>query len=156
VNAKAQSMATGSLGESGWWVYELWDVEAQSIPGELSGTAYDAVPSTYNLTLESVDTELSGLAVSNTNYNVKRGYLKKYWSENPVHFVTHLGDGADTTITLDYTPAAETAARFTVWQNGVLKTFTTDYTVSGTTLTLGAAPTAGVKTIVRYEFADAC
>jgi len=156
INAKAQSMATGSLGESGYWVYELWDVEAQSIPSELSGTAYDAVPSTYNLTLESVDTEITGLPVSSTNYGVKRGYLKKYWSENPVHIVTHVGDGADVTATLDLVPAAETAAKFTVVQNGVLKAYTTDYTVSGQTLTFVAAPTAGVRSVIRYEFSDAC
>jgi hypothetical protein len=156
LNSRAQSQETATLGQKGWLVTEVWNVEAQGMMGEMSGVAFEPVVTSFNLTVNSVATEPTGLAVSSTNYGVSRGFIKQYWSENPVHFVTHVGDGTDVAVTLPYTPAANSGAKVSLWQNGVAKTYTTDYTVAGTAFTFVAAPTAGMVSIIRYEFTADC
>lgn len=155
-NVQAQSFATGSTGEGGWVVFELFDFEASPNMPALSGTSFEAQPVQYQMSLDEVDTELSGLAVSSANYGVTQGTVKMYWSENPVCYHTHVGDGTDATLTLDYTPAAADGDKIKLWQDGVAKTYTTDYTASGTTFTFGTAPTAGVVSVIRYEFVAGC
>ncbi len=157
INIKAKSFEAGSVGQDKWLVIELWDFQDSSnFLAELSGSSYAAVANTHTLALDETATELSGLAVNSTNYGVTQGSIKFYWSENPVTFHTHVGSAADTTLTLDYTPAANSAAKVKLWQAGVAKAYTTDYTVSGTAFTFVAAPGNGVVSIIKYEFTDAC
>ena len=58
------------------------------------------------------------------------------------------GDGLTVAFTLGDTPMAST---YTVYIAGVLKTETTDYAISGTTLTFVVAPADGALIIVRYN-----
>ena len=59
---------------------------------------------------------------------------------------TATGDGSTT----DYTvTSGVTVDDVLVTENGVLQQPTTDYTVSGTTLTFGTAPASGVKIVIR-------
>lgn len=157
ININAKAFDSGVVGQKGWLVIELWDYQDSSnLLDAISGVSYAPVPNTHSLSLDEVSTEISGLAVSSTNYGVTQGTIKWYWSENPVHYHTHLGDGLDTTLTLNYTPAASNGNKIKLWQNGTAKTYTTHYTASGTTLTFVAAPTAGMVSIIKYEFTDAC
>lgn len=155
-NVRAQSLASGSLGEDAWAVFEIWNFEAAPNLPNLSGTSFDAQPVTYTMSLDEVDTELSGLTVSDTNYGVTQGTVKFYWSENPVCFHTHVGNNSDDSLTLDYTPAAANGNKVLLWQDGVAQTYTTDYTVSGTTLTFDSAPGSNVVSVIKYEFLAGC
>lgn len=59
------------------------------------------------------------------------------------------GNGSTTNFTLTYTPASNSEVK--VFQNGLLMTITTDYTISGTTLTMTTAPVTGQKLQVIYS-----
>lgn len=157
INSKAKSQASGSTGESGWYVTELFNVEIQTKPIGLDGTSFAVKDVPYVLNFNTVDTELNGVSfATGTNYGVKKGFMRHYWSENPVCYHTHVGDNSDTTLTLAYTPAANSAAKVKLWQDGTAKTYTTDFSVSGTAFTFVAAPGAGVKSVIRYEFTPSC
>lgn len=157
INIKAKSFDAGSVGQDKWLVIELWDYQDRSnFLNEVSGSSYAPVPNTHTLALDETTTEITGLAVNSTNYGVTQAVMKYYWSENPVCFHTHVGNNSDTTLTLDYTPAANSANKVKLWQNGTAKTYTTDFSVSGTAFTFAAAPTNGMVSVIRYEFTDSC
>lgn len=59
------------------------------------------------------------------------------------------GTGSQTVYTLSSTPADVTAALVVV--NGLVMSYTTDYTISGTTLTFVVAPTLNDEIIVRWS-----
>jgi len=84
-----------------------------------------------------------------TNYVTER---KEYF--NPQIFT---GDGATTTFSLS--TSGLTISNISVFVNGIEKTAFTDYTFSGTTLTLVLAPAAGISVVVlqnnkRYKNND--
>ena len=57
------------------------------------------------------------------------------------------GDGSTTTVTI---VAGYNVNQFLVTINGVVQEPTEDFTISGTTLTLDAAPASGDRVVVRY------
>jgi hypothetical protein len=60
---------------------------------------------------------------------------------------TGTGDGSATTLTIN---SGRTVSDVIVDVNGVIFTPTTDYTISGTTLTFAVAPVSGAEITVRY------
>lgn len=160
INSKAKSLASGSSGESGWYVTELFNVEVQAKPVGLDGTSFAAKDVPYVLNFNSVDTELNGVSFANgTNYGVRKGFMRHYWSENPVCYHTHVGDGSDTGLTLSFTPAADSSAKVKAWKDGTAVTYGAgagNFTNTGTAVTFGTAPGAGEKTVIRYEFTTTC
>ncbi len=66
------------------------------------------------------------------------------------HIDAFAGDGATVAFTLADTPMA---GSYSVYLAGVLKTETTHYSISGTTLTMVTAPGDGVQLTVRYNIA---
>lgn len=75
-------------------------------------------------------------------------------TENRLSMHRFTGDGTETEVTLDYTPAAATSDKVAVWKNGTKLTYTTDYTVNTSTkvVTLVSAPTAGDAVVILYEW----
>ena len=59
---------------------------------------------------------------------------------------TGTGDGSTTTFTVT---DGTTVDNVLVMENGVVQAPTSDYTISGTTLTFGTAPSSGVNIVVR-------
>jgi hypothetical protein len=84
-------------------------------------------------------------------YDTSTTSLKKITKANlsPVlSYTTRTATGDGTTT--DYTvTSGVTVDDVLVTENGVLQQPTTDYTVSGTTLTFGTAPASGVKIVIR-------
>jgi len=84
-------------------------------------------------------------------YDTSATSLKKITKANLSPVLTYTtrtatGDGTTT----DYTvTSGVTVDDVLVTENGVLQQPTTDYTVSGTTLTFGTAPASGVKIVIR-------
>jgi hypothetical protein len=84
-------------------------------------------------------------------YDTSTTSLKKITKANLSPVLTYTtrtatGDGTTT----DYTvTSGVTVDDVLVTENGVLQQPTTDYTVSGTTLTFGTAPASGVKIVIR-------
>ena len=99
-------------------------------------------------------TELAALAADDDVflvYDTSAGVLKKIQKSNiaaTVSYVTrnYTGDNSDTTFTVT---SGVTVDNCIVTENGVVQKPTTDYTVSGTTLTFTTAPATGVAIQIR-------
>src|SRR5690242_15449950 len=69
-----------------------------------------------------------GLAFSASNDGTTEAVgIGPFLSENRVLLHTHIGDGSDTSVTLAKTPAAANGNKVKLFQDGVLKTYTTHY-----------------------------
>jgi hypothetical protein len=84
-------------------------------------------------------------------YDTDANSLKKITKANLSPVLTYTtrtgtGDGSTTGFTVT---SGVTVDDVLVTENGVLQQPTTDYTVSGTTLTFGTAPASGVKIVIR-------
>ena len=97
----------------------------------------------------------AGDIYTNTATGILRVYTGSAWADSatatPVNYNTQLfnGTGAQTAFTLSSAPASLLATE--VFLSGVRQRNTTDYTVSGTTLTFVSAPAAGTNNIfVRW------
>ena len=97
-------------------------------------------------------TELSERAANDDLFLVfdtSAGSLKKIQTSNIVKAsVTRTGTGDGSTTTFTVTDGT-TVDNVLVMENGVTQAPTSDYTISGTTLTFGTAPAAGVNIVVR-------
>ena len=84
-------------------------------------------------------------------YDTSAGALKKIQKSNiatTLSYTTRTGTGDGSTTGFTVTSGV-TVDDVLVTENGVLQQPTTDYTVSGTTLTFGTAPASGVKIVIR-------
>ena len=84
-------------------------------------------------------------------YDTSAGALKKIQKSNIATTLTYntrtaTGDGSTTGFTVT---SGATVDDVIVTENGVLQAPTTDYTISGTTLTVGTAPASGVAIVIR-------
>ena len=84
-------------------------------------------------------------------YDTSAGALKKIQKSNIATTLTYTtrtgtGDGSTTGFTVT---SGVTVDDVLVTENGVLQAPTTDYTISGTTLTFGTAPASGVNIVIR-------
>ena len=96
---------------------------------------------------------VAGNLYFNTTSSVMRTYSGTAWADVAqgvsTPYQTFSGTGAQTAFTLSSTPGS--LGSLEVFVHGVRQTPTTDYTISGTTLTFVAAPTAGAANIfVRW------
>ena len=97
-------------------------------------------------------TELAERAANDDTFlifDTSAGSLKKIQTSNIVKAsVTRTGTGDGSTTTFTVTNGT-TVDNVLVMENGVTQAPTSDYTISGTTLTFGTAPASGVNIVVR-------
>ena len=76
-----------------------------------------------------------------------------FTSDYPLLLVRYTGDGTQDDFTLPYAPGAATAANIRVRIDGVLATFTTHFTVTGSVITFteGNIPGNGAKIVVTLR-----
>ena len=84
-------------------------------------------------------------------YDTSAAALRKIQASNVAPTLTHVsrtatGDGSTTTFTVT---SGTAVANVLVFVNGVVQRPTTDYTISGTTLTFGTAPAASDRVDIR-------
>lgn len=60
------------------------------------------------------------------------------------------GNGSTTVFTLSFAPTSTDSAL--VYLDGLYKTYTTDYTISGTSLTFVTAPATGQLVEIHYQY----
>jgi hypothetical protein len=149
-NSQAKSAASGSVGNAGWFVKVYPRVQLVPI-GDQGQTAAGATNFTHQMIANVTDKLPWGTSFSVANNGTTRGASYMFYSENRVSLHTHVADASDVAFTLSYTPAAATANKIKVYRNGTLLTITTDWTVSGSTVTLQAAGSAGDVVVCRYE-----
>lgn len=149
-NSQAKSAASGSVGNAGWFVKVYPRVQLVPI-GDQGQTSAGPTNFTHQMIANITDKLPWGTSFSVANNGTTRGAVYQFYSENRVCLHTHVSNASDTNFTLDYTPAAATANKIKVYRNGTLLTITTDWTVSGSTVTLIAAGSAGDVVVCRYE-----
>ena len=99
-------------------------------------------------------TELAEVAADNDFlliYDTSTTSLKKIQKSNlspTLSYVTRTGTGDGSTVAFTVTNGV-TVNDVLVTENGVLQAPTTDYTIAGTTLTFGVAPSSGVNIVIR-------
>jgi hypothetical protein len=99
-------------------------------------------------------TELAEVAADNDFlliYDTSTTSLKKIQKSNlspTLSYVTRTATGDGSTVAFTVTSGVTVNDVF-VTENGVLQAPTTDYTIAGTTLTFGTAPSAGVNIVIR-------
>jgi len=98
------------------------------------GSSADSFETTVTVTDPTADRTIT---LPNETFLLSSGINKK----------TLDGNGSNTTITID---AGYNVNQMTVTINGIAQEPTEDFTISGTTLTLDAAPASGDRVVVRY------
>ncbi len=150
INSDAKSAQSGSVGNAGFRVGIYNRVQVVPI-GDQGRQDSAAASFTHQLVANKSDKLPWGLAYSDANHGTTRGSGYEFFSPYPICLHTHVSNASDVDIVLTYEPAGTTAAEIQVWRNGTLLTITSDWTVSGSTITLAAAGTAGDVVVVRYQ-----
>jgi hypothetical protein len=156
VNSPAKSFEAGSIGVSGWAVYEMFLLNVQSkLFTAFATNAVKEFGGTINANLS--DVMLTGELVSDTDLLTNACAGVSYWSDAPVTFKTMKGNGTADTLVLDETPFANNANGIQIFVDGVELLFS-DFTlnVSTKTITFDAAPGAGDLVVVRYKYVSSC
>jgi hypothetical protein len=160
INSPAQSQEAGSVGVSGWAVYEILMANAQSkLFSPWATNAVKEFNGAINVTLS--DETLYGVALTNADWGSTKLAGIGYWSPYPVTYHTFIGDNSDVAVTLSETPVAANVTAVQAWQAGVQLTYGAgagNYTVNPSTkvVTFGTAPGAGVEVVIKYQFVAAC
>jgi len=155
VTGEAQSRASGSIGTPQFET--LLIPNATVVPLSRDGFA-ERAPATYRyrVTCNPVDKLPWGLALSDATNGTTESPAFTMNSENRLHVYRASGDGTTDDFVLTYSPAEASSDKVRVYVDGVLKTYTTDYTVTIATKTVtfagGSIPTAGQKIVILYEY----
>lgn len=158
VNSPAVNFASGSRGQKGYRAKLFLNV--QVFPkSEDSMENGNALAFNHPLVATPVDKFWWGNSILAADWVATSGVgVDLGFSVYPITGHTYVGDNSATTMTLDETPAAATAAKVVYWKDGTLKAYTTDYTVTPATktVTFAAAPAAATKNLFLYQYVPAC
>lgn len=156
VNAPAINQTTGSVGVPGFEV-TIYN-NCQVAPREVTQISDAQVHEyTHDLLAGYADRAAWGPSITNVLYNANRAIQHgPFFSLYPMTLQAFRGDAAVTTTTLDETPAGYDASNIMVWEDGIIKAYTTYYTGATNIITYAAAPTAGKKVQILYKFIPSC
>lgn len=107
------------------------------------------VPYRYSVNANSADRKAWGATLSIATNGTEAAPIHEFEGDNPVHLMSYLANNVQTVFTLAYTP--KTSAKVYVYVDGLKKTITTHYTVSGTTVTFLVAPDTDSIINILYE-----
>jgi hypothetical protein len=93
-----------------------------------------------------------------TDYGVCETGIIEFHSEYPLDVQSWLGDGAETVFNLGKTPVEASSDKVAVWVDGVLQTYTVNYTVdtSAATITFVAPPANDAYIVALYQYLRDC
>lgn len=158
ISGRAISQEAGSVGEEGWWTKFYWNGQGKELGYAL--TIGSAVGTGVELSVNESDTTWWEEDL-NTNYDQSYAWSTDYIvADYPIMVDYYQGDGTSVqTVTLSQTPAAADGNSVQAWEDGTKKTYTTDYAVSGTTLTYtdpAGDPANASDNIIAYEYQVQC
>lgn len=156
-NSPAMNRTSGSLNSPGYVVRIVPNCNVTQRMEAVQTASEQTFP--FDVTVNLFDRTPWGVALTTGNYGTTSGtHFRPFWSPAPVTMHSFVGDNSDTAFTLNETPYAASGAACLVYVDGVKKTYTSDYTVNTSTkvLTFGAAPAAGAKVLVVYQFVATC
>jgi len=106
-------------------------------------------PYNYYYTASKGDSPLTGLTFTVSNEGYTQTTILTGRGDNPVYWHSFVGNNSVTDFALPFAPAAGTSLYVAV--NGVLQTVTTDYTITGTSLSFTSAPATDARIVVVFE-----
>jgi hypothetical protein len=152
--SQAQSYASGSVGSAGFHDVLLPNVTL-TYQGKSGITSQGEQLYRFSAEADTVDKFPWGEALVDATHGDTKADAFEWFSENRICAHTHVGDGTDDKMILTYTPAEASGNKVQLWTAGVLKAYTTDYTVDVNTKTVtfgvGDIPAAGVVSVCFYE-----
>jgi len=150
IQAKAKSKDAGSDGTKSWMGYLI--PVASGVPlGRAEFNERTPAADRYKVTVQVASKKPWGVSILEAVHGTTGGALLPFTSDNPITMHYFVGNGSGSTIVLDKTPVSLT--KIIIHKgNGQLLIPTTDYTLSGSTITLVAIPTAGQFVEVIYEY----
>lgn len=158
VNSPGLDQTAGNVGQAGWHAYIFFKTQVQP----QSGTLENGNPAAFShkTVATYADTAFWGEALpASSGWGTLSGLiLDMGWGAYPWTAHTFVSNASATTFTLDETPSAANGNALMIWKNGVLLTYTTDYTVvtATKTVTLAAAGSAGDKYECLYKYVPTC
>src|SRR3990167_224688 len=150
IQGKSKSKDTATDGTKSWMGYFI--PVASAVPlGRAEFNERTPAADRFKVTVQTASRKPWGVTILDAVMGTTGAPMLAFTSDNPLNMHYLVGNGAITTIVLDRTPVS--LAKLVVHRgNGQLLVATTDYTLSGSTITLVAAPTAGQMVEVLYEF----
>lgn len=150
IQAKAKSKDTATDGTKSWFGYII--PVASAVPlGRAEFSERTPAADRYKVTVQVASRKPWGVTILDAVAGTTGAPLLPFTADNPLTMHYLVGNAAATTITLDKTPVS--LAKTIVHKgNGQLLAPTVDYTLSGSTITLLAVPTAGQIVEVLYEY----
>jgi hypothetical protein len=109
-------------------------------------------PYNYSLTTSKSDKKMWGATLTTGLNGTTSAPILPGDSDNPIFMDNYIGDNANQDYSLTHTPISN--AKTHVYINGVKQTITTDYTLTGTSLSFVAAPGTDVVVNVWYETSE--
>jgi hypothetical protein len=143
---RAKSWDDGEKGAKKW--QSVFIPQCTIVPLGTSPEQRTFTPYQYNINLSRSD-QLAWTTVNTTEHGTTALSELVINTTYPPYIQRWTGDGATVAYTLSIAPV--TGGTFTVWINNVRQTVTTDYTVSGSTLTFVAAPASSAVIVALYE-----
>lgn len=151
IQAKTKSKDTATDGTK-QWSGMIIPVAAAVPLGRAEFSERAPAADRYKVTVQVASRKPWGVTITDAVMGTTGAPLIPFTADNPLTMHYLVGNGAITTIVLDKTPVS--LAKLVIHKgNGQLLVATTDYTLSGSTITLLAAPTAGQMISVLYEYA---
>jgi hypothetical protein len=150
IQAKAKSKDTATDGTKSWMGYLI--PVASAVPlGRAEFNERTPAVDRFKVTVQVASRKPWGVTIADAVLGTTGAPLLPFTSDNPLTMHYLVGNASANTIVLDKTPVS--LAKTIVHKgNGQLLTPTTDYTLSGSTITLIATPTAGQIVEVLYEY----
>jgi hypothetical protein len=106
-------------------------------------------PYRYSYTTSKTDRKTWGATFTDALNGTTAGSIIVIDSDNPLHVMAWRGNNSQQDFTFDFTP--KSSAKIHIYDEGVKQTLTTDYTVSGSTVTFVGTPSSGARLNALYE-----
>lgn len=159
VNMPAINRTAGSQGTKGYLSYAILNMQFTDAETIEFAFGTEQVDFAFPFASSFVDTAFWGDSTLSTEWGTSQAHvLDLGFSEYPWTAHTFVHDNSTTSFTVDQTPAAASADKVVVFEAGTLQAYTTDYTVTTATKTIGGitATTAGTVIVALYQYVPTC
>lgn len=146
---EAKKFEGNTKGPAGWEVLLIPASEITPLGSEINQRQFNEYQ--YAISISKAARAIYGATYTEGLRGTTEMAIEPIFSDNPIMIEGGYGDGATTIYTLSYTPVAGTAAKLHIYVNGVKRALSTNYTVSGRTVTFTVAPASGAHIGIMYE-----
>lgn len=159
VNIPAINRTAGSQGQKGYVSYAILNMQFTDAENLEFSFGTEQTDFAFPFASSFVDTAFWGDSSLSTEWGTSSAHvLDLGFSLYPWTAHTFVHDNSATSFTVDQTPAGASSSKVVVFEAGTLQTYTTDYTVTTATKTIGGitAATAGTVIVVLYQYVPTC